>query len=815
MDTIRYPSLKPNYRKRNIIIEKGGLRIVLVNDYDEDGYPLVEMVETSDEVIYDNDPEKSEINFTKILPTMQDNDMLNPSIHKRKLKLIRGSESPLAIKTISYDFNTKNKSFLNLYRDYVNLGIKNNKFFLAIIDTTLIGVDPYDKTLPVETKLRIALECQRNPWYWLREVCRVPSDGKPIEIGGGSEFLIDRNSCASWYVFLNNIDQYVSKPRQTGKTHCALSEIDWAYHHGSRSATFTFANKDATNNRMNLYRLKCHRDMLPAYLQQKVVIDENGNLIKEKNSVTTMRNPLNSNSIILLPRANSAESANANGRGMTSSLQYFDEFDFEAWNTTTLKSSAFAFATAHRNALQSGSVSSRIFTSTPGDLDTRDGASAAEFISHMLVWRDEFLDMPIEWLMKEARDAEQERNGIIYIEHTWRQLKKTDRWYREQCQLVSYDRETIMREIDLKRLHGSSLSPFDREDILYLIDHVKEPKEYKRYPVAPEDILIYEDIRREVPYILAVDPSEGLGTDNNSMQLINPYTLASAAEFECNYISQPVFSKLVCQFMDDYCPNAMIIIENNRGREMINCIRSSKYMFRLWYDNDKMLEVKEKVNQYGSEVRDAYERRAYGLSTSGHNRPQMYSILEKFVREEKKSLVGKKLVAAISCLIRKPGTGKIEAGGNGHDDAVMAYLIGIYVYLYAQNLETFGIHPGMSDPLLDPIHNIKKKEDPMEQLRAIYSSLPPEMQALIGPSLMEKTDQQRAAQYNREVQMAKAQNEITRLMNPNNSGYWGNYYQDQNSNNYIGQDQWASFDNQIIKMNDDPSLPIFDINNYI
>ena len=238
-------------------------------------------------------------------------------------------------------------------------------------------------------------------------------------------------------------------------------------------------------------------------------------------------------------------------------------------------------------------------------------------------------------------------------------------------------------------------------------------------------------------------------------------------------------------------------------------------MFRLWYDNDKMLEVKEKVNQYGSEVRDAYERRAYGLSTSGHNRPQMYSILEKFVREEKKSLVGKKLVAAISCLIRKPGTGKIEAGGNGHDDAVMAYLIGIYVYLYAQNLETFGIHPGMSDPLLDPIHNIKKKEDPMEQLRAIYSSLPPEMQALIGPSLMEKTDQQRAAEYNREVQMAKAQNEITRLMNPNNSGYWGNYYQDQNSNNYIGQDQWASFDNQIIKMNDDPSLPIFDINNYI
>lgn len=42
-----------------------------------------------------------------------------------------------------YDWRTKNKSFLDLYQDLYKLGVKNNKFFLRIFDTGLIGVDPY------------------------------------------------------------------------------------------------------------------------------------------------------------------------------------------------------------------------------------------------------------------------------------------------------------------------------------------------------------------------------------------------------------------------------------------------------------------------------------------------------------------------------------------------------------------------------------------------------------------------------------------------------------------------------------------------
>ena len=188
------------------------------------------------------------------------------------------------------DWSTRNKSFIALSKDLDMLGVKNNTFFLILFDKTLQGVDPYDPILPIETKLRIVLECRRNPWYFLREVCRIPADGKPITVGGGVPFNIDRNSLASWYLFLNNIDHYASKPRQCGKTQNALAEVNWAFHFGSMAANFTFANKDAANNKLNLYRLKCQRDMLPTYIQMRLSVDKEGNFVKEKNNVMSMSN---------------------------------------------------------------------------------------------------------------------------------------------------------------------------------------------------------------------------------------------------------------------------------------------------------------------------------------------------------------------------------------------------------------------------------------------------------------------------------------------------------------------------------------------
>ena len=76
-----------------------------------------------------------------------------------------------------YDSGTKNKSFLQVAKDLKQLGIKNYYFMLEIKDPSLINVDPYAPNLTMDEVSRIQTECVRNIWYYLREVCRIPSQG--------------------------------------------------------------------------------------------------------------------------------------------------------------------------------------------------------------------------------------------------------------------------------------------------------------------------------------------------------------------------------------------------------------------------------------------------------------------------------------------------------------------------------------------------------------------------------------------------------------------------------------------------------------
>ena len=77
-----------------------------------------------------------------------------------------------------YDVYTKNLSFIQTSKDLANLGVKNNKFFLKLYDKELLGVNPYSPSITQEQIKRIIIECVRNPWYYLRELARIPASGR-------------------------------------------------------------------------------------------------------------------------------------------------------------------------------------------------------------------------------------------------------------------------------------------------------------------------------------------------------------------------------------------------------------------------------------------------------------------------------------------------------------------------------------------------------------------------------------------------------------------------------------------------------------
>ena len=47
---------------------------------------------------------------------------------------------------------------------------------------TEIMKDVYNQILPLDMQMKVLLEIMINPWYFLREICRIPEDGKPIEV---------------------------------------------------------------------------------------------------------------------------------------------------------------------------------------------------------------------------------------------------------------------------------------------------------------------------------------------------------------------------------------------------------------------------------------------------------------------------------------------------------------------------------------------------------------------------------------------------------------------------------------------------------
>ena len=119
--------------------------------------------------------------------------------------------------TVFFQMNTKNQSFLDMHYYLKAKGIKNNKFHLLLFDQDLAMVDPYDPGLPLYLKQKIFVECQRNFFYYIREVVRVQSQGGPYV-----RYKLDPGNLALNFCFTLNLNIYEEQPRQTGCQGCSL-----------------------------------------------------------------------------------------------------------------------------------------------------------------------------------------------------------------------------------------------------------------------------------------------------------------------------------------------------------------------------------------------------------------------------------------------------------------------------------------------------------------------------------------------------------------------------------------------------------------
>lgn len=654
-----------------------------------------------------------------------------------------------------YDYNTRNMSFIQTAKDLRDLGVKNFSYCLILYDRKLQGVDPHSPLLDRYTKIRVARECIRNPMYFIREVVRITQEG-----GEKVMFQLNRANLAALYLHFNNIDLYLTIPRQTGKTISVISALLWDFQFGTTNSLILFFNKDLAQSGENLARLKVQRDNLPPYLRQTVAITETGKVDRANHNVKSLKNPANQNRVITKPSAMSVAAAEKAGRGDTSPIHYYDEVEFTSHIRTIVQAAGPAFNTASESAAKNGVAYGRIFTSTPGDLDSPEGAESFKILSNTCTWSETFYDMPIQDL--KAHIASVSKNQIVYIEYSYLQLGKSDAWLNKLCSLLENDEVKIEREIHLKRMHGAKNSAFDPKAIKQLMTMMKNPiKEdlYRSY----YKIDIYAEIDRTKVYVAGMDCSEGGGRDYNAITLVDPTTYKPVLEFKANDISATELVR-ICQYIArTYAPQTVWAVERNHGGyAVMDIMRETELAHRIYFEqvNDVLAErATDKLDRKGFIQHEMALRKNSGVWTNQKSRGAMMNILKTHMKDFKDRFTTQNISRDIAALILKTN-GRIDHRPDGHDDSVMSYLIALFVIYHGGNKERFGIFQGI-DHILSEEALAEQRNESYEQM--IKHEVSDEIRTAV-QSLRTSDDEER--QFQEKLRRAREQLDIMDRQDP-------------------------------------------------
>jgi hypothetical protein len=422
--------------------------------------------------------------------------------------------------------------------------------------------------------------------------------------------------------------------------------------------------------------------------------DENGVVRKGKDNVNSFYNPLTKNTITILAPPMNYQMALLSGRGMTTSTQYIDEFDFINFIRTIMNTAAPAFRTAAANAEMNNAPYGRILTSTPGDISTPAGLESYEMIMEMPMWKESLYDYSKEEIVKYVN--EHGTQPFLRIEYMYSQLGKTKEWFDEVTK--GLDRNTIRRDYLIQRVLNNPNTPFDMDDLDYINNNISEP--ICEIEINGQILEIYEHLDKKarydvtLPYLIGVDCSTGTGHDYQAITIINPFNLKVAAEFKSQWLGEFDLCTLLHDLVKKYFHNAVLCIERNSvGSVIIDNLQHTDVSHRLYHDiGQDMLaaSIHHQSDPVSILKKNAEMKRMLGVYTSSASRVRMMDIIQKHVHELKDLINTKNLVADIAKLIMKP-SGRIEAEIGFHDDCVMSYLIAMYVWYHGNNLRKFGI----------------------------------------------------------------------------------------------------------------------------
>jgi hypothetical protein len=580
------------------------------------------------------------------------------------------------------DLNTRNMSFLKMSRILRDLGVKNNKFFLRIYDAGLSGVDPHDPKIKPEMQLRVAQEVAKNPWYYFREVIRIPVDG------GVKKYELTRGNLALTWSMLNNFNILMELPRQNFKTISALCVYAWVYDFGTSNSQITFGNKSLPDSELNVSRLKKIRAALPHYLR----FDDKAD-IDNIQSISTVKN---GNTVKVMSAPNDAQAADKLGRGNTTACIWIDEIAFLKFNWIVYGAAAPAQSQAQLEAASNDKPYGKLFTTTPNQLELPQ----ALFVRGMMDNACKFDEKMYDWSRQYVLDyvKKNSSNDFVYIKYSYKEIGRDEKWFETQCRALNNDMLLIKREILLEWTYSSDVSPFSEEQLSRLgqyecLDPHGTIVLAGHYPLT----LLETPSRWDLPFPIGVDVAGGLSRDFSTIQILDPWNYRTIASFKNNKIDTKELFLVLCDLLS-HMPNALLIVErNSMGKGVLDNLIHSPYERNLYFEFRRQ-EAEKKLIPHSRHASQGVLTKVYGMNTSSKERDRMINdILWTVVDTTPEVIVCPSVFRDIRNLERK-ANGKIEHRSGESDDSLFAYLIARYVLAYGKNLNKFMRWPEGSRP---------------------------------------------------------------------------------------------------------------------
>lgn len=592
------------------------------------------------------------------------------------------------------DMETKNESFLRHAAALRAMKVEHWYCGLALMDPKLQGVDPHDPNLDAETKQRVVVEMFFNPWYFFREVVRIPQDG-----GDPVMFKLHRGSFALFWAFFNNIDIALLLIRQQGKT-IALSALICYLMRILKNSRTILMTRGSDLRSETIIKIKQIRDTLPAYCWVHSKDDADNTEIFTYNS--------RSNKLLTCIAQNSENSALNAARGITSARLISDETAFTKFIRIMLPAALAAGTTARNIAEVEGIPYGNVFTTTPGKRDEPDGKFVYDMFHEGYYWDESLMDVNTrDELIELINHGSKGDRTLIHAPFTHRQLGMTDAELYKAMSNAGGTREEKLRDFGLQWTAGSLSSPLTVDEAKMVNDSVIQVKHIETFPNCYCLRWYYDRdeiaTKMKTKHIIGLDTSDAVGRDNISLVMINSETLEVACTAIVNESNLIVFANWMADILVKY-ENTILVIERKSSAPTIidsllialpaRGVEPTRRMYNgiVQNRNDDDLDLKEFKRYSRPREERFYElyRKYFGFVTTGTARKTLYGeVLQTAVRMAGNAIHDKGLASEILALVVKDG--RIDHKASGHDDCVIAWLLACWFMLNGRRLEYYGV----------------------------------------------------------------------------------------------------------------------------